>query len=163
MERSASSAWVSVWIHDFEAMDEYLLSQPTAFRAAQAAKSPLLVPRVASAPPPVQAASSRTADTWTPRAKAAQQESSGPIAMSVSELRAKHEREQQARSEDAQKWFQRGQTAEAAGKANVARVYYQMAARRATGTFKDQIAARLDALDGSPKSSKLAQSETRRP
>ena len=163
MERSASSAWVSVYIHDFEAMDQYLLSQPTAFRAAQAAKSPLLVPRVAGGRPAVAASSNGSGDTWTRRPKAADQDSTGPTAMSVAELRAKHEREQRARSEEARKWFQRGQNAEASGKANVARVYYQMAARRATGPLQDQIAARLDALDGFSNNSKLAQRQPRVP
>ena len=81
--------------------------------------------------------------------------------MSLAELRAKHQREQQARSIEAEKWFERGQGAEAAGKPNVARVYYQMAARRATGPLKAQIAARLDAMDGSSKPSELAQSRPR--
>jgi hypothetical protein len=158
MERSASSAWVSVWVHDFEAMDQYLLSQPTAFRAAQAANSRPLVPRVASRQPPV-ASSPGAPDTWNRRPNAAQQGPAGPTAMSLAELRAKHQREEQSRSDEAQKWFERGQGAEAAGKPKVARVYYQMAARRATGPLKAQIAARLDAVDGSSKPSKLAQSQ----
>lgn len=159
MERSASSAWVSVWVHDFEAMDQYLLSQPTAFRAAQAANSRPLMPQVASGPSPYAASSIGASDTWNRRLDAAQQGSAGPTAMSLAELRAKHEREQQSRSDEARKWFERGQGAEAAGKRNVARVYYQMAARRATGPLKDQIAARLDAVDSSSKTSKLAQSQ----
>ena len=161
MERSASSAWVSVWVHDFEAMDQYLLSQPTAFRAAQAANSRPLVPRVASRQPPVAASLPVAGDTWAARSNAAQQGPAGPTGMSLAELRAKHQREEQSRSEEAQKWFERGQGAEAAGKPKVARVYYQMALRRAAGPLQAQIAARLDALDGSSKSSKLAQTQQR--
>ena len=163
MERSASNAWVSVWVHDFEAMDEYLLSQPTAFRAAQAAESRAVTAPVAHAQPPIASSTPGARETWNRRLDAAQQGSAGPTAMSLAELRAKHQREEQSRSEEAQKWFERAQGAESAGKRNVARVYYQMAARRATGPLKDQITARLDAVDGPPRTSKLAQTQSRLP
>lgn len=137
-ERSASGAWVSVYIHDFDAMDEYLLNQPTPSRGA---------PLASSRPFELQGAGSAVArDRWTQRLNAATQGSAGPMAMSLAELRAQHQREQAARHEEALKWFERGVNAEASGKANVARVYYQMAARRASDDMKGQIAARLAAL-----------------
>jgi len=149
-ERSASSLWVSVYIHDFEAMDEYLLSQPTPFRASQR--------RIAAGAPGIADSSPPAGRIWQPRPETAAPGPRGPAAMSVAELRAKHLREQQTRAQDALKWFERGRNAEASGKANVARVYYQMAARRATGTLKDQIAVRLEAVGGSPAAPKIAQS-----
>ncbi|HUT92339.1 MAG TPA: hypothetical protein VMY37_22785 [Thermoguttaceae bacterium] len=161
-ERSASGVSVSVYIHDFEAMDEYLLSQPIA-RGSQPAVTRRLGPPIAgSQPRPALPAS--TGDVWPARLDAATQGSAGPMAKSLAELRAEHEREQQARQGEAAKWLQRGRQAESAGKANVARVYYQMAARRATGPLKDQVAARLDTVDdGSPKPPKFAQSQPRVP
>jgi hypothetical protein len=146
-ERSASSAWMSVYIHDFEAMDEYLLSQPTPSRGA---------PLASSRPLELQGAGPAVArDGWTQRLDAATQGSAGPMAMSLAELRAEHQREQAARHEEALKWFERGRTAETSGKANVARVYYQMAARRASDDLQGQIAARLAAL-GAPTPSPTA-------
>ncbi len=49
-------------------------------------------------------------------------------------------------NQDAEDWFQRGCDAEEAGKRNVAKLYYQMASRRASGKLKKQILTRLDAL-----------------
>ena len=149
-ERSASGARVSVYIHDFEAMDEYLLSRPTPFRRSQAQ----------TAPGPIRGlgASPAASDVWTRRLAKAGARSGGSATKSVAELRAERVRVEQTRHAEALKWFKRGEGAEAAGKANVARVYYQMADRRATGQLKEQIAARLEAVSGSPPASKLAQS-----
>ena len=61
-----------------------------------------------------------------------------------------------ARSAEADDYFARGQQAEADGKMAVAKIYYQMAARRATGDLKQQVLARLDAVSG--RTSVLAKS-----
>ena len=62
-------------------------------------------------------------------------------------------REGEVRRQEAADFFQRGRAAEAAGKANVARIYYQMAARRLplhqNAPMKTEILARLDLLDRS--------------
>ena len=154
-ERSASGVSVSVYIHDFEAMDEYLLSQPTSRRFEAAASRPLGPPIAGSPSRPALPASA--GDIWRTRLDAATRGSAGPMAMSLAELRAEHQRDQQARQDEAARWLQRGRQAESAGKANVARVYYQMAARRATGELKDEIAACLAAVSGTPPAPKLAQ------
>ena len=44
--------------------------------------------------------------------------------------------------------FRPREQAEAEGKPSVAKIYYQMAARRSSGDFKQQVQARLDALNG---------------
>jgi hypothetical protein len=155
MERSASGAWVSVYVHDFEAMDEYLLSQPPPRRSQPAVPARFGAPIGAS--PPRRPPPASAGDIWRNRLDAATRGSAGPLAKSVAQLRAEHQREQQARQEEAAQWFERGRKAESAGKSNVARVYYQTAARRATGPLKAQIAARLDAVDGSAQPPKLAQ------
>lgn len=148
-ERSASSARVSVYIHDFEAMDEYLLSQPTSSRPLE----PLIAGRQAGT-----GRFSAPAHDIRRRPNVASRVPGSAAAMSVAELRADRLRVEKSRHEEALKWLERGRTAEASGKANVARVYYQMAARRATGDLKDQIAVRLEAVSGSSPPPKLAQS-----
>jgi hypothetical protein len=137
MERSAANMHVTAYIHDFDAMDEYLLSQPTR-------RFPYGVqPRTAyGAQPRATDVVRRPAPTLEPAAP------SGPASMSVADLRAKHLQDQQTRAEDALRFFERGKKAEAAGKQNVARIYYQMAARRASGELKSQVAARLELIDG---------------
>lgn len=47
----------------------------------------------------------------------------------------------------AQQYFEKGQQAEADGKAGVAKIYYRMAAKRASGDFRNRIAARMKQLD----------------
>jgi hypothetical protein len=137
MERSAANMQVTAYIHDFDAMDEYLLSQPT--RRFPHGVQPRTV---YGARPRTNSVVRRAPPKSEPAAR------SGPAAMSVAELRAKHLREQQTRTNDAVNFFERGKKAEAAGKLNVARIYYQMAARRATGDLKSQVAARLELIDG---------------
>ena len=154
-KRRASDTSVSAYVHDFEAMDRYLLSRPTSSRAAQ--------PRVAGGRPQADGPSASAPDVWQKRLAAAQATSGGKAVMSVARLRAQHLREEQARQEEALKWFERGRQAQASGKAGVARVYYQMAARRATGTLKDQIAARVASLSGSPATPRLVESQPERP
>lgn len=140
-ERSVSGLRVSAYIHDFQAMDEYLLSQPSPRSTATSTlRPPALIVQTNAMPAPVP-----------PRAA-----KSGPLSMSVAELRARNAQAALARSRQAEDYFQRGQKAEVEGKANVARTYYQMAARRATGDLKDRITARLTlissaALAGSDK------------
>ena len=172
-ERSATGASVSVYIHDFEAMDEYLLSQPTSREKGDGAHlcetRSGAVRQIACVPRPPAASQARPAlpasagDVWRARLDAATRGSAGPMAKSLAQLRAEHQRDQHARQTEAAQWLRRGRQAESAGKANVARVYYQMAARRATGELKGEIAACLDALDGSSKTAKVAQSEPRVP
>ena len=44
-------------------------------------------------------------------------------------------------------YVERARNAEAKGKPNVAKVYYQMAAQRASGQLREQVLARLNALE----------------
>lgn len=67
-------------------------------------------------------------------------------AISVAQARRLRAAELAAVQEEAEAFFERGRGAEAAGKANVARLYYERAARRATGPLREQILAKLSAL-----------------
>jgi hypothetical protein len=127
-QQSASSMRVSAYIHDFQAMDEYLLSQPTAFNRGLAQ-------------PQLQVA--RAIGKRVESAQAAP--TSGP-ALDVAGLRAQRLQEEQARSSESAGLLERGQAAEAAGKLKVARLYYQMAYRKADDDVKAQALARLEAI-----------------
>ncbi len=133
-ERSVANMSVSVYIHDFEAMEETILRQ---------AAGATLQPRW-----PVAADVVR----WDSRPDGAPSP-----AGSVADIRRHRAQEQLAREEEAVSFFERGRTAEEAGKANVAKIYYQMAARRASGALKQQITARLAAVSPAKQAPKLAQ------
>ena len=66
----------------------------------------------------------------------------------VEEVRRRNEQAALQRDREAIESFKRGQNAEAEGNFAAARVHYANAARRASGEFKDQILARLEAIRG---------------
>lgn len=68
-----------------------------------------------------------------------------PVA-SIEEARRIREHESQRAHAEAEDYLHRARQAEAEGKTGVAKVYYQMASRRADGDLKVTILARLDAL-----------------
>jgi len=76
----------------------------------------------------------------------AQQSSAGRAVPSVAEARRMHQIEQAADHREAQELFHRGLAAEEAGKAGAAKIFYRMVLRRAEGTFKEQVEARLEGL-----------------
>jgi hypothetical protein len=73
------------------------------------------------------------------------------VAGSVADARRQRVEELAAVDREAAGYFEQGRSAEAAGKPTVAKIYYQMAARRASGELKAQVQARLDAVAGQPK------------
>lgn len=87
---------------------------------------------------------------------AAAAEAAGPAAPSVEQIRRQNELAKAQRASEAEDCFAKGQRAEAEGKAGVARIWYQMAARRAQGELQQEVAKRLALLDGSAASQKLA-------
>lgn len=130
-DASASSSSVLVTIHDFDWMDQFLLSQPTA-----------------SYPNGLRTGGADVVQSRPGPSGARKDVHVGHPAASVAELRAQRLREEESRQQEAADLFQRGRTAEAAGKANVARIYCQMAARRLreNAPMKPEILARLDLL-----------------
>jgi hypothetical protein len=149
-EVSASGMWVTATIHDFDAMDRYLLSQPTAFSQALGTGRS----QVAALGTALQPRDPNHGASWRLSSLA---DAGSPPTMSVAEARAERERQQAVRAEEAAAFFERGRIAEAAGKTGVAKIYYQMAARRATGELKQQVAARLEAIGQEPTASRIAQ------
>jgi hypothetical protein len=68
--------------------------------------------------------------------------------LSVAEIRRRQAAESGAADKDLAAWIERARGAEAAGKLNVARIYYRMAAGRATGELKQQMVAKYRELSG---------------
>ncbi len=130
--QSASSVRASAWIHDFQAMDEYLLNQaPRTVRADNGIQQPFVANRA-----PLEAKPWAATDGQLP---------AGPL-LTVEAEQQRREAKAETRATEAQTFYVRGQEAEAAGKANVARIYYQMAVRRATGDFQGEVLGRLRSL-----------------
>ena len=148
-QRSATGASVSVYIHDFAAMEEELLGQSAASGRTPGtgalagspgalARSPDLVAR------PTEGLQNRGGDLRSVISSGSgdpRRALGDPPLPSVEEIRRQRRLEQEARD-----FFERGQAAEDAGKANIARIYFQMAAKRASGNFKDEVLAKLDAI-----------------
>ena len=77
---------------------------------------------------------------------AARASSAGRPAPSVAEARRMHAAEQAGQNTEAMQYLERARNAEATGKTSVAKIYYQMAARRASGELRAEILDRLQAL-----------------
>ncbi len=71
-----------------------------------------------------------------------------PVATTVKtltpeEIRRRNELASRQRGQEAEFFFEKGNAAFAAGKTNVAKIYYRMAANRAEGELKDRVLAKL--------------------
>jgi hypothetical protein len=71
-----------------------------------------------------------------------------PTAPSAEEIRQRNIAAAEQRASDAVDFYEKGQAAEVAGKLSVAKIYYNMALKRAGGDFRSEIQARLDAVSG---------------
>ena len=89
----------------------------------------------------------RPADPSARKVAAARSSSAGRPAVSVDEARRLYAQEQLEQKREVLAYLERARGAEETGKANVARIYYQMAYRRASGELRDQIQTRLKALE----------------
>lgn len=128
-QRSVSAAHVTVTIHDFEALEEALLRQPTA---------PVgLPPAVGTVPMVGKPPDASGRDT---KFQAAGRD---PPPVPVQQIRAERQRREEALGAEAEQFFQRGIEAERLGNVGAARVYYQMASRRASGRLGETALARL--------------------
>lgn len=132
-ELSAAQTSVSVYIHDFAAMEAELERA-----AAASSRSANLTRTPAQTLPKSPTAPHVAAEPIRPPPDA-------PVA-SVEEIRRQRRLAAEARQTEAHDFLARGMEAEAAGKLNVARIYYQMAARRASAELKEEILGRLDGL-----------------
>ena len=152
--RGSSNMFVTATIHDFDAMDEALLGASSNVSYSSPTRGlPGLLPDAAFAVRPVMRQSTNLAGNWKADPTAdAPKLPVGNLAVEQADRQVR----KVVRSEEADDFFARGQQAEADGKPSVAKIYYQMAARRASGDLKQQALARLDAVSG--RSSTLVQS-----
>jgi len=156
MERSASHMHVTATIHDFEAMEEALLGQPVSGYASAGPRG--LTTPAAALGHMVLPRDPRQGQSWRLQVPEPVLGSNAP-GTGLAGVQARPTPGPDGHLYDAQGYFERGRAAEAKGKAGVARIYYQMAARRATGELKEQILSRLAALDSGDSSSRVAQSQ----
>lgn len=150
---SATSFWATAKIHDFDAMDQALLSTPSADGVAST--NPSMFNGLPATPAGLagrtfQRNPANLAGNWR-----VEPDPPDPVS-DVAAERANRVARQVTRADEADNFFARGQKAEADGKPSVAKIYYQMAARRATGDLKRQVQARLDVVSG--RNSALAKS-----
>jgi hypothetical protein len=145
-DRSSTKMFVTATIHDFDAMDQALLNTPSLDVATNS--SPRHLPSLLPDAPAGFAgrAAERNAANLAGNWQAAP-EKPGPVSDLAIEQASRAAR-QASRAGEADAFFARGQQAEADGKPNVAKIYYQMALRRASGELKQQAQARLDVLSG---------------
>jgi hypothetical protein len=68
--------------------------------------------------------------------------------LSVAEIRRQQAAQSDVADQDLEAWIERARGAEAAGKRNVARIYYRMAASRASGELKQQMLAKYREMGG---------------
>ncbi|NQU24831.1 MAG: hypothetical protein HQ567_26410 [Candidatus Nealsonbacteria bacterium] len=99
-----------------------------------------------------QPAQANRADADAAKLSTAQASSAGRAVPSVAEARRLHKLEEGTQNDEAKVYFERGRAAEEGGKAKVAKIYYDMALKRAHGEFREQIQTRLNAIgsDGTP-------------
>ena len=142
--RSAVNMSVTATIHDFDAMDQALLNSPSPAGLTSNGQRPGVAPAGMVAG---RAALPRAADLaghWLPEPTAA----AGLTGTNLAAEQSRRVAQQQTRADEAEKYFERARQAEADGKLNVARIYYQMVARRAAGDLQHQALARLEAVGG---------------
>ena len=144
-DMSASNVWATATIHDFDAMDQAILNSPSPNDFANVSTSRWNtnsnLPSVARIMPSIQIDTVNLAGNW-------RAEPSTAPASNVAAEEADRNARRATRSSEADAYFTRAEQAEADGKPSVAKIYYQMAARRSSGDFKQQVQARLDALNG---------------
>ena len=98
----------------------------------------------------------RKAEFLTRNIARTEQELSPPVGVdprlpSLAEIRRQNEQQAAHRAAEAEQYLAQGRRAQSDGKAGVAKIYYQMALRRADPTLAEEIMACLSALDSQPQ------------
>ncbi len=156
LERSHAGMSVHATIHDFEAIDALLLGQkagaPSGHGAQGATRDaipPLLRRRIGV---PVDGTVLHPAEDGRapqPDAQRFQPPADDPGRSSLADLRRTQQQQAATEDADAAAYFQRGQRAADAGNLGAARVYFQMAARRASGPLRQAALEQLASLGSS--------------
>ena len=139
-EVGQSSAQVSVWIHDLRAMDEALLAEA---RSNRGTSDPAANDPATNDPATNDSAAARGGDARGGMAPRGER----PVAVdSIAEIRRQRALEVDRAETEARDLLRQGDQASVDGKPGVARIYYQMAARRSPSTLGPEIQARLRRL-----------------
>ena len=140
-ERSAQNVRVSAYIHDFDELEQAVLAGAGDTRQLSALGDPQRgVSNIAALGRQLQPRNPELGRSWQ---VAAAQPSPTP---SLADAQAQRATAATVRADDAQSCFDRAEKLMAEGKPNVAKIYYQMAARRASGDLHKQAVARLESL-----------------
>jgi len=144
----AGTMRISAQVHDFEAMERSLLGNSTAGVALppDQAVVPVGGPLVAIMGSNADISRTNNQPKTGGQVAADVVSSAARPAASVGEARAIRQAEMAAVAEEAERLFQRALKAESEGNSRLAKVYYEMAARRASGPLQQEISARLAAL-----------------
>jgi len=121
-QAGAAQQQVRAQVHDIQGMDEAILA------GGQQARPPI-------------------PDAGAQALNAAQASSAGRAAPSVAEAQRQRAAEQATDADEALTSYRRAEAAEAEGKPGLAKVYYRMTARRATGELRQKAITRLTALE----------------
>jgi hypothetical protein len=152
--RGASSMHVTATIHDFDAMEEALLGgSPSSLSSSSPARGLGDTPAALAGRTLQPRNPAALAGSWAPR----KADDSAVAGLTLADEQARRVAQQQTRVNEAEAFFERGRQAETDGKPAVARIYYQMVARRAAGDLKQQALARLEAISGTQSSPRIAQ------
>jgi len=145
---SAGTMRISVQVHDFEGMERSLLGNSTAGVALPPGQAlvPIGGPLAAIMGSNAGISGTNAQPRNDGRGASDVVSSAARPAASVGEARAIRQAEMAAVAEEAQRLFQRGLKAQSEGNSRLAKVYYEMAARRASGPLQQEISARLAAL-----------------
>jgi hypothetical protein len=132
--RRVAAAQASATIIDLDEMDRAVLAEAATRRGGESDK------RLVEQP-------AKTLSAQVARSAPASGASSVQAQpLSVAEIQRRHQLADARRQQEAADFWVRGLAAESAGKLGAARVYYQLAARRAGGPLRQQAAARIKAL-----------------
>lgn len=141
---------VSAQIHDLREMDEALLAEAAAHREGGAATT-----RLSAADAKADFISRHVERRVDDRTRLVAEPK--PKTPSVEEIRAQNALALEKQNAEAQSLLEQGRQAEVAGKPGVAKIFYNMAARRATGELQTELRNRLAALaSGTDKAGHLA-------
>jgi hypothetical protein len=161
-DSSASGMRVTATIHDFDAMEAAILGQsPDAF--AQSHQGGLTPGSLAGSTLPLRSPLS-LAGSWAPKTvveipatASAGAAVDGAASTALEDAAARRVAQRQFRADEAERYFEHARQAEADGKPSVARIYYQMVARRASGDLKTQALARLEMIQNARATTKVVE------
>ena len=134
---SAAGASVSAYIHDFEAMDPYWHGLPSSGSGLASGGGVAGVKRLDGVAGAKRSVPHRSATT------------SRPLVLTPAELARQQPVAPVDPEQEAEKLFALGSEAQAQGNLGAAKVFYEMAARRASGELRTRILTRLEVVSPS--------------